>query len=42
MDSSGITEVELTDLSFLEVRSGEREGALRLLSWNLESELLGG
>lgn len=40
MDASGITEVELTHLSFLEVRSGEREGAFRLLSWNLESELL--
>lgn len=41
MDSSDITKMELTDLSSLEIRSGERVGALRLLSWDLESNLLG-
>lgn len=42
MDSSGTTKMELTDLSFLEIRRGERRGALRLLSWDLGSNLLGG
>ena len=42
MDSSGTTKMGLTDLSFLEISRGERRGALRLLSWDLESSLLGG